>query len=568
MSAPSTLELIASLSRRSTRAEVARALAARLGAEDLLLFLPDPQLGVLMPAPGFAQTLRGGPAWRSFLAGCSSRDDTSGIVDLPQGTMRPALAVGRADIVAVLLGGEPGNEPRPDERAVLEHALPLVAAMLQCEHVIDLAGAEASEARESANRANALSGALEAARAEQARLNADLSEEHRRKDEFLAMLAHELRNPLSPLLTSLEILRHRGVTADMRDRHIEVMGRQVSQLSRLVDDLLDVSRVSRGRIELKRRPLSLAEVIDNALEACQPLLKARRHTLSLSMPDESLSVNADDVRLTQVFVNLLTNAAKYTDPGGHLVLTTQRVQQEAVVRLEDNGIGIAAEVLPHVFDLFAQGPIALQRAQGGLGIGLTLVRRLLELHGGSVSAESRGLGHGSSFIVRLPLADAEPLADADADADAASAGHTHELSVPGLPANELPLRVLIVDDNQDGADALARMFGLMGHHAEVAYGGIKALQLAAHLDPDLVFLDIGLPEIDGYELARRLRRTVKRATRIVALTGYGTQEDRRRTSEAGFDEHVVKPVALPIVREIIDRTRQGARAEAALYRGS
>ena len=532
-----TLELIASLSDRSTRVQAAGALAARLGVDELLLFLPDPELGVLVPAPGFTQTLRGDSAWRSLLADCSAGRETKRLVELPVGSVRSAVAISSAEIVAVLLGGE----PRRNELTTLALVMPLLAGLLKAEHQIALASAEALDAKETANRSNALSSALEAARSEHAKLNAELREEHRRKDEFLAMLAHELRNPLSPLLTSLEILRHPTVTVDQRERHIEVMRRQVSQISRLVEDLLDVSRVGRGRIDLKRGQVPLHEVIDHALEECQPLLQTRRHQLSVSLPDDALVVDVDPVRMTQVFANLLNNAAKYTDPGGRLTLWAERDGPQAVVHIKDDGIGIAADMLPHVFDLFAQGQVSIERAQGGLGIGLTLVRMLLELHGGSVAAASPGPGQGSTFIVRLPLAEGA------LPAHAASSAKTKE-------GEHRVLRVLIVDDNHDAADSMAAMLEMMGHHAEAAYDGIKALQLASDLEPDLILLDLGLPDMDGFEVARRLRRLSGRIPRLVALTGYGAEEDKRRTSEAGFDEHVTKPVTPETIGEIVDRT--------------
>ena len=537
----STLELIASLSDRSTRVHAACDLAAHLGAEELLIFLPDPELGVLVSAPGFTQTLRGDSGWRTFLADCAARRETKRLVELPLGSSRSALAISSAEVVVVLLGGE----PRESELTTLACALPLLAGLLKSEHQIALASAEATDARETANRATALSSALEAARSEHAKLNTELREEHRRKDEFLAMLAHELRNPLSPLLTSLEILRHPAVTVDQRDRHINVMRRQVSQISRLVEDLLDVSRVGQGRIELKRQQVALRDVIDHALEECQPLLQTRRHQVSVSLPEAALLVDVDPVRMRQVFANLLNNAAKYTDPGGRLMVKAERDGTDAVVRIEDNGIGITADMLPHVFDLFAQGQVSIERAQGGLGIGLTLVRMLLELHGGSVAAESPGTGQGSTFIVRLPLA------EVDVHARAASTGKIKE-------GQRRLLRVLIVDDNHDAADSMAAMLELMGHHAEVAYDGIKALQLAYDLEPDLVLLDLGLPDMDGFEVARRLRRLPNRIPRVVALTGYGADEDKRRTSEAGFDEHVIKPVTPATVSEIVDRTKNTA----------
>jgi CheY-like chemotaxis protein len=249
--------------------------------------------------------------------------------------------------------------------------------------------------------------------------------------------------------------------------------------------------------------------------------------------------------MRQVFANVLNNAAKYTDPGGRLMVKAERDGADAVVRIEDNGIGITADMLPHVFDLFSQGQVSIERAQGGLGIGLTLVRMLLELHGGSVAAESPGTGQGSTFIVRLPLAEVA------VPARAASTGKIKE-------GQHRLLRVLIVDDNHDAADSMAAMLALMGHHTEVAYDGIKALQLAYDLEPDLILLDLGLPDMDGFEVARRLRRLRNHIPRLVALTGYGADEDKRRTSDAGFDEHVTKPVTPETVSEIVARTKNTA----------
>ncbi len=277
---------------------------------------------------------------------------------------------------------------------------------------------------------------------------------------------------------------------------------------------------------------------------CQPLLQARRHQLTVSLPQTALFVNVDPARMTQVFANLVNNAAKYTDPGGCLMLTAEREGLEAVVRIEDNGTGIAADMLPHVFDLFAQGQVSIERAQGGLGIGLTLVRMLVELHGGSVAAESPGTGQGSTFVVRLPLAEMTLPASTVADAQIKE-------------EEDRPLRVLVVDDSHDAADAMAALLEMMGHHAVAAYDGIKALQLASDLAPDLVLLDLGLPDMDGFEVARRLKRVVNRAPRLVALTGYGADEDKRRTSEAGFDEHVVKPVMPETLGGIVVRTARG-----------
>ena len=539
--APDTIELFIALSVPEGREEAARGIAERCAVEQFLLMVRDPEVGILVPAPGFPPTLRGGASWREFLKQCAIPGRHRMRVEMPLGRERDALCVHAHGLAAILLGGP----AEPGELATVERLLPMLAHALQAEHRARISAAAAADARGIASRAEALATALEASRAEQARLNAKLREEHRRKDDFLAMLAHELRNPLTPLVTSIELLRRAGSAPE---RHLDIMARQVRQLSRLVEDLLDVSRVSRGRIELRRTRLALDEVAADAVEAARPVLEARRHVVTLERPPSPIFVHGDNVRLTQVFSNLLHNAAKYTDPGGRIALRVWQEGQEARAEVSDNGVGIEPSLLDSVFDLFAQAPVSLARAQGGLGIGLTLVRALVELHGGSVSARSDGIGRGSSFLLRLPLA-----VETDMPARTPATPAAHE---------ESPLRVLIVDDNEDAADSLADILRLLGHHAEVAYSGMQALQLAADVDADVILLDIGLPEMDGYEVARRLRRTLPRDVRLVALTGYGAAEDKRRAREAGFDAHVVKPVMPETIPQLL-RTEPAASPAAS-----
>lgn len=377
--------------------------------------------------------------------------------------------------------------------------------------------------------------------AERKRAEEALRQADRRKDEFLATLAHELRNPLTPLVTSIELIRRaRGVASE---KQLDIMSRQTRQLSRLVEDLLDVSRVNRGRIELRRHRLKLRDVITDALEASRPFLDSRRHRVEVKFCKEDINLHADNVRLAQVFANILHNAGKYTDPGGTIRIATDVEAGEAFVRVTDNGLGIDPSMIESVFDLFTQAPMSLERAQGGLGIGLTLVRALVELHGGRVQASSEGLGRGSTITVRLPISartesEARPETPAPAEAPA-----------------DRPMRVLVVDDNEDAANSMADMLRLMGHHAEVAFSGLKAMHMAEDVEPDLVLLDIGLPEVDGYEVARRVRLSNRRTVRLVAVTGYGSESDKRRSREAGFDEHVVKPVMPETLYAIIERAR-------------
>jgi PAS domain S-box-containing protein len=368
-----------------------------------------------------------------------------------------------------------------------------------------------------------------------------LREADRRKDEFLAMLGHELRNPLGPVRNAAHILRRRCAGDPEVEQTAEMMGRQVDHMVRLVDDLLDVSRISRGKIDLRKQPVDLGAAGARAAEGARALLGARQHRLEVTVPAEPVRVEADPDRLEQVVANLLTNAAKYTQPGGHIRLTVAREGGQAVVRVRDNGIGIRPEMLPRVFDLFQQADRIPGRVSEGLGLGLTLVRRLVEMHGGSVEAHSDGPGRGSEFIVRLPLLSAaqNPAAGAAPEASPAAGG---------------PLRILVVDDNVDGAKSLALLLRLEGgHEVRVAHDGPAALELARDFHPDVVFLDIGLPKgMDGYEVARRLRQQPGLGEALlVALTGFGQEEDRRRSLAAGFHAHLVKPVNPDLLREIL-----------------
>ena len=363
-----------------------------------------------------------------------------------------------------------------------------------------------------------------------ARARAELAD--RRKDEFLAMLGHELRNPLAPISTALQLMRFRQDGVALRERMI--IERQVRHLERLVDDLLDISRITRGQIDLKRVPVEMSDIVTKAIEQVEPLLEQRSHKLVISVPRERLTVDGDPVRLAQVISNLLTNAAKYTEPGGEIHLSAAREGAAVVVRVRDTGVGIAPVLLPHVFDLFTQAPQTLARSQGGLGLGLAIVRRLVELHGGRVEAHSDGPGTGSTFLVALPCSDGRVFADAVAAAET-------------RPARDRAggRRILVVDDNEDAADTLAEALSDQGYDVRVAVDGPRALAAAAEFGPDVVLLDIGLPVMDGYEVARQLRqRTEPRPPRLLAVTGYGQEKDRALATAAGFDDHIVKPVDL------------------------
>jgi PAS domain S-box-containing protein len=398
-----------------------------------------------------------------------------------------------------------------------------------------------------------------------------LKEADQRKDEFLAMLAHELRNPLAPIANSLSLIRHQRdhVHENVR-RAAAMIERQVEHMIRLVDDLLDVSRITRGLINLQRETVDLASVLNRAVESSRPIIDARQHELDIQLPDECLYVDADPVRLAQVFWNLLNNAAKYTPQGGRITVrvetSTSRTSpsseshhnqstiEELIVRISDTGVGIPPAMLPKVFELFTQVDRTLDRAEGGLGIGLTLVRRLVEMHGGRVEARSAGPGSGSEFEVWLPLArrdePAPPPSIERAD---------------GRPGSETALRILIVDDNRDSAESLASLLRIEGNDVCTAYEGLQALAIAEDYQPEVILLDLGLPGINGFEVARQMRLSpLVAGSTIVAITGFGTENDRRLSKDAGFDHHLVKPVNFTALSQMLaQHTKRGAQPHPA-----
>ena len=360
-----------------------------------------------------------------------------------------------------------------------------------------------------------------------------LEEASRRKDEFLAMLAHELRNPLAPIRNASEILARKLADDPQMKRTVNLVKRQVTHLARLVDDLLDVSRITQGRIELRRAPQELAPILAQARESVEPLLREKKHVLLVSTSFEPLYVYGDHARLVQSVANVLTNAAKYTDPGGEIRLELRRQSEQAVIVVSDTGVGIAPELLPRVFDLFVQGDRSLDRSQGGLGIGLSVVKRLVEMHHGRVTACSEGPGRGSVFEIHLPLI----------EAPAGSQAHPSDRTIQTK-------RILIVDDNVDAANSLAEMLQIDGHITEVVYTGRDALSCALARPADVILLDIGLPDMNGYEVAARMRPKIGPA-QLIALTGYGQTEDVRKATEAGFDAHLIKPVDFDELERII-----------------
>jgi len=370
---------------------------------------------------------------------------------------------------------------------------------------------------------------LEASVARQIELAEQLLDADRRKDEFLALLAHELRNPLAPIRNATSIMRMKGLHDPQLIWCHDVIERQARQLTRLVDDLLDVSRISKGKIRLRTEQLDLRTVVHDAVETSRPLIDEMGHQLTVEMPETPLLVRGDAERLTQVVANLLNNAAKYQVENGTIAVRIEHAGTDFVIVVKDRGIGISHESMPHIFDLFAQGERVPDRAAGGLGIGLSLVKQIVELHGGTVRAESPGPGRGSEFVVHIPTSIDSMTAAAN---DTSEASHSAETS----------RRILVVDDNVDAAESLAMLLRMRGHDVVVTHNGPDALRLAEERPPAVVLLDIGLPGMDGYEVCRRFRAS-GRETRIIAMTGYGLEQDRQRALEAGFDVHTTKPVA-------------------------
>ena len=354
-------------------------------------------------------------------------------------------------------------------------------------------------------------------------------EADRRKDEFLATLAHELRNPLAPIRNATSVLKLAYNDREAFEQATETIERQLGQLVRLIDDLLDASRISRGKLELRRERVELAPIIHQAVETCRPMAECANHEVTVTLPPQPVYLDADPVRLSQVVCNLLNNACKFVGQGGRISLTAERHDNDVVIAVKDNGIGIPPDKLDCIFEMFSQVDQSLERSHGGLGIGLTLARRLVELHGGSIEARSEGIGQGSEFVVRLPVAvDRAPTPPEEPDDEIKPSGKR---------------RILVVDDNRDSAESLAMLLRLTGNETSVAYDGEEAVEAAARQRPDVILLDIGLPKLNGFDACRRIRenRWAKNVL-IIALTGWGQEEDRRKSAEAGFDGHLVKPV--------------------------
>jgi signal transduction histidine kinase/ActR/RegA family two-component response regulator len=367
------------------------------------------------------------------------------------------------------------------------------------------------------------------------------------KDEFLAMLAHELRNPLAPIRNAVHVLQLKSPPVPEITRMLDVIDRQMNQMTRLVDDLLDVSRITRDKIVLRKSRLSLTEVVNTALETSRPVLAASGQAFAVTMPPMPIYVEADATRLSQVISNLLHNAAKYTDPSGHIWLTIAQEGNDAMISVRDTGIGISAEMLPRIFDMFTQADRSIDRAHGGLGVGLTVARRLVELHGGSISAFSDGHGKGSTFTACIPLSAGQPQAAEDVAARESES-----------PVGTSPLRILVADDNRDAAESLAALLRMVGHEVRIAYDGVEAVGVASEYRPDAVVLDIGMPKMNGYDVAKKLRAeaTGKDIT-IIVVSGWGQEADKQRSRESGIDHHLVKPLEPSSLLRVLASNKRG-----------
>jgi len=376
----------------------------------------------------------------------------------------------------------------------------------------------------------------------------ELQEVNRRKDEFLAMLAHELRNPLAPIVNAVQVLQLRNGSHNSDVQWAcEVVDRQVQQMTRIVDDLLDVSRITRGTVVLHMKPRDVSAVVMRAIETSRPIIQFHKHTLTIVLHSESLTVEADETRLAQAITNLLNNAAKYTEQGGTIWISTEREGSDVLIRVRDTGVGLTPEMLPKVFDLFTQVERSIDRSQGGLGIGLTLVRSLLQLHRGSVSATSPGAGQGSEFVLRLPLLVELP----------STFEHLAEDTFDCAPQ-----RILVVDDNQDSATSLSMLLEMEGHQTFTCFDGQSALNAAQDFEPTVILLDIALPGMNGFKVAEQLRQqTETRDVILIAVTGYGADEDRRHSKEVGFDHHLVKPITYPMLQKLLGTAAASNRPE-------
>ena len=519
------------------RDEAARTFARRWGADELIIFIRDPAVGRSLPAPGFPQTLRAARAWRTLVEQAIARGLAEGTVANARGEARPGCAVGSPDGTAAVLVGDAIAEPA---RALLPILLPLFGALFRAEAAAERAGVESRMARHAAAQATSLAAKLDATRAELQHALDAAETASRARDEFLATVSHELRTPLTSIIGWVQLLRTERDEAALAEG-LETLDRNARAQSRLIEDILDFSRINAGKLRLNVQPLDLVEVVDAAIEVVRPGAEAKGVRIERVLDSEAGHISGDPDRLQQVVWNLLSNAVKFTPRGGKVLVRLERVNSHCELTVTDTGEGIPVEFLPFVFDRFSQADSSSTRAHSGLGLGLGIVRHLVELHGGTVQAFSPGLGHGATFAVRLPLlaAHAPQATDAVRHVELPSAGS-------GAPdyADLTGISILVVEDNDDSRRLLQTILTRSGATVEVAEGVATALRILAGAWPDIIISDIEMPGEDGYSLIRRIRLQEPRSKHMpaIALTAYTRTVDRVRALAAGFQMHMSKPV--------------------------
>ena len=536
-----------------TRKEGLAALAKYTNASDVFLFGKDAEIGIFLPVQGLPQTLRHGIPWQAFIEKCANQYAVKGVLPSPNGnTETPAFGIAdRMGLAALIFFGA---ELDDNSCAQISELLPLVGLKLAGESAAQSATGNSAAARSANEHARSLNIALDKnrrelqkafERAEKELIQRRDAEEQlrdvdRRKDEFLAMLAHELRNPLAPISMAAQIIKLPPGGKEQIEEASRTIDRQVKHMTSLLDDLLDVSRVTRGQITLEKMSVELGAVVAHAVEQTRPFIEQSEHRLVLDLAPDPVCILGDPTRIVQIVANLLNNASKYTPKGGEIALQLAYNEFDVSITVSDNGIGIDGALMPRVFELFTQGERSSDRTQGGLGLGLALVKSLVEFHGGTVNAQSGGLGRGSQFTVRFPrlLEISQPVP---------------RMAKPAGGKPSRPLRVMVVDDNIDAADTLAAFLEAFGHVVFVAYHADAAIPLARQHAPEVLLLDIGLPDINGHELAKTLRTMPQTAnSTFVAVTGYGQAADQQRSREAGFKYHLTKPADAAKIIDLID----------------
>ena len=553
-----SFELVAiftDLQFRESRLSGTKNLATYMGAESTAVFGKDHEVDAFLPALGMPQTLRGGFKWKSFLSQCAQSGIFSAIVPRHDGFETPAIGLAdkSGNAVIVFLGC---NELDQSTQLEVLALLPILGATLVTERRASAAEGRATAARHASKVASELTTVLDANRRElqaawqsaeaeiqaRRRVEEKLRDADRRKDEFLAMLGHELRNPLVPISAAAQLLRTGRLDEERIRKTSDVIIRQVDHMTGLVNDLLDVSRVTRGLATIEKAPIEIRTIVADALEQAAPLIHARGHHLTMELAPSSAIVDIDQKRLVQVVTNVLNNAAKYTPDNGRILLRTEVRGPSVLIEITDNGIGMTSDLTSRVFDLFTQAHVTPDRNSGGLGLGLALVKSLVELHGGSVAASSDGLGQGSSFVIRLPLTE-----------DSVASDTSIRITSTIQPA-ETALKILVVDDNVDAAEMIAMLLETTGYEVFIEHGAKRALERTVSEKPNVCLLDIGLPGMNGNELARQIRKLPGMATVVlIALTGYGQEDDRANTRAAGFDHHFVKPIDTTELASVLAR---------------